>query len=196
VPAVHLEPGEVQSFAAEPTGVLDLGRYPHGHDATSLQLSAALRAAGFASEVRDDIQTAKYSKLIANLGNALEALSGPAARTGPAADRVRGEALAVLRAAGLRFDLDAAARRTALVVPRPLRARARPGGSSWQSLSRRTGQIETDYLNGEIVWLGRLHGLPTPANALLQRLANEHARNLLPPGSIPLQELTRRIERA
>ena len=30
--------------------------------------------------------------------------------------------------------------------------------------------IETDYLNGEIVKLGRLHGVHTPANAAMQKL--------------------------
>ena len=49
----------------------------------------------------------------------------------------------------------------------------RPGGSSWQSLRRGTGDIETDYLNGEIVFLGRMHGVATPANAMIQRLARE-----------------------
>jgi lysophospholipase L1-like esterase len=37
-------------------------------------------------------------------------------------------------------------------------------------LARATGSIETDYLNGEIAMLGRLHGVPTPVNALLQDL--------------------------
>ncbi len=41
----------------------------------------------------------------------------------------------------------------------------RPGGSSWQSLAKGSGTIEADYLNGEIVLLGRLHGVPTPVNA-------------------------------
>ena len=49
-------------------------------------------------------------------------------------------------------------------------ARAR-GGSTWQSLARGTGTIETDYLNGEIALLGRLHGVPTPVNAALQAIA-------------------------
>jgi 2-dehydropantoate 2-reductase len=60
----------------------------------------------------------------------------------------------------------------------------RGGGSSWQSLARGTGQIETDHLNGEIVLLGRLHGVPTPANALIQRLANDAAKDHRPPGSM------------
>ena len=55
-------------------------------------------------------------------------------------------------------------------------ATSRPGASSWQSLARGTGSIEADYLNGEIVLLGRLHGVPTPVNLLLQQLAAAAAR--------------------
>ena len=50
------------------------------------------------------------------------------------------------------------------------------GSSSWQSLARGTGSIEADYLNGEITLLGRLHGVPTPVNAMLQDVANDMAR--------------------
>ena len=57
------------------------------------------------------------------------------------------------------------------------------GGSSWQSLQRGVGAIETDFLNGEIVLLGRLHGIPTPANLTLQHLANELAAGRRPPGT-------------
>ena len=57
------------------------------------------------------------------------------------------------------------------------------GGSSWQSLQRGVGAIETDYLNGEIVMLGRLHGVATPVNETLQRLANQLAATRRPPGS-------------
>ena len=53
--------------------------------------------------------------------------------------------------------------------PRPIGGAPRGGGSSWQSLRRGTGSIESDYLNGEIVVLGRMHGVDTPVNALLQR---------------------------
>ena len=63
----------------------------------------------------------------------------------------------------------------------------RGGGSSWQSLARGTGSIETDYLNGEIVMLGRMHGVPTPANELMQRVANEQARAGAAPKSVPVE---------
>ena len=50
----------------------------------------------------------------------------------------------------------------------PIEGRRRLGGSTWQSLARGT-PVEVDYLNGEIVLLGRLHGVPAPVNELLCR---------------------------
>jgi len=44
--------------------------------------------------------------------------------------------------------------------------------------------VETDYLNGEIVLLGRLQSIATPANELLQRLSTEAARAGGPPGQL------------
>ena len=60
-----------------------------------------------------------------------------------------------------------------------------PGGSSTQSLARGTGSIETDYLNGEIVLLGRLHGVPVPANAYFVGLSARLVRDRAKPGSAP-----------
>lgn len=87
----------------------------------------------------------------------------------------------MLRAAKIDFvdrDEDDARRAALLSLDR-----SRGGGSSWPSLERATGSIETDYLTGEIVLRGRLHGVATPANALLQRLANHMARERRPPGA-------------
>jgi 2-dehydropantoate 2-reductase len=72
---------------------------------------------------------------------------------------------------------------------RPVNGEFRGGGSSWQSLARGTGTIETDYLNGEIVLLGRMHGVPTPANELMQQTANRLAAEGAPPKSIPVETL-------
>jgi 2-dehydropantoate 2-reductase len=65
----------------------------------------------------------------------------------------------------------------------------RGGSSSWQSLARGQRTIETDYLNGEIVLLGRLHGVPTPVNALLQDTANRMAHDRVAPGTMNADEL-------
>jgi 2-dehydropantoate 2-reductase len=80
------------------------------------------------------------------------------------------------------------------VQHRPVEGRPRAGGSSWQSLARGTGSIEADYLNGEIVLLGRLYAVPTPVNELLQQLANVAARERARPGSVELHTITERLE--
>ena len=51
-----------------------------------------------------------------------------------------------------------------------LRARSDVNGpnSLGQSIERRTAGTEVDFRAGEIVLLGRLHGVPTPANARVQ----------------------------
>jgi 2-dehydropantoate 2-reductase len=58
-----------------------------------------------------------------------------------------------------------------------------------QSVMRGTGDIEADYLNGEIVQLGRLHGVETPANAVVQQVGNRMARDRLEVGTYRLDEL-------
>jgi 2-dehydropantoate 2-reductase len=69
----------------------------------------------------------------------------------------------------------------------------RPGGSTLQSLVRGATTLEGDDLNGEVVLLGRLHGVATPVNAMLQRLARQLVAERIPPGSLPLAELERLV---
>jgi 2-dehydropantoate 2-reductase len=60
--------------------------------------------------------------------------------------------------------------------------RVRCGGSTWQSLQRGTGSVEADFLNGEIVALGRRYGVPTPVNAQLLDIVDAMARAGVQPG--------------
>jgi len=190
-PAAHLAPGVVQAFSVPSPGILDVGRYPSGSDATARSLADAFRAATFHAEARPDIMRWKYTKLLMNLGNAAEALCGPQARLSELARRARREGVAALTAAGIAFasDEEFVERRGDLIAPGAIGDGPRPGGSSWQSLARGTGRIEADYLNGEISLLGRLHGVATPANDVLQAAANEAARLRRPPGSVSPDEL-------
>ena len=64
-----------------------------------------------------------------------------------------------------------------------------------QSLQRGTGDIETDNLNGEIVLLGRIHGISTPANELLQQLARALAVTRDAPGATPAANILELIKR-
>jgi 2-dehydropantoate 2-reductase len=196
LPATHLEPGVVEASAAPRSGLLTVGRYPAGADETVRQIAADLESSAFLAPVREDVMRWKYAKLLTNLGNAVEAVCGAAARqdAGDAAGlarRARAEGKAVLAAAGRDYPTPAeqAAVRGDQVRVEPVGGADRGGGSSWQSLTRGTGSIEADFLNGEIVLLGREHGVPTPVNELLQRLANQFAAERRPAGSITDGEL-------
>ncbi len=195
LPATHLEPGVVQASSTPVTGMLDIGRYPRGLDETARQIAAAFNASTFDSRVLPEIMRWKYRKLLMNLGNAIEAVI----EAGPAQDEIdraaTAEGEAVLRAAGIDFasEEEDRTRRADLLQPRPVHGRERGGGSTWQSLARGAGSIEADYLNGEIVLLGRLHGIPTPVNEALQRLANRWAAERRPPGTLSQAEFERAL---
>lgn len=189
-PCVHLEPGVVAAHSFPVTGILDIGRYPAGADDTASAVAKAFQASTFDSRVIGDLARWRWRKLITNLGNAIEAVCGPPARHGPIATMATAEGEACLDAAGINAatSQEDRIRRGDLVRLQPAGGTARPGGSTWQSLSRRTHDIETDYLNGEIVLLGRLHGVATPVNALLQRLANRLALHDDEPGTVSAEE--------
>jgi len=189
-PTTYLQPGVVQAHSAPTTGILDVGRYPGGSDEVDAALAAAFTSSTFSSEVLADVMRWKYRKLVTNLGNALEALCGREARNGPVGDLAREEGERVLQVAGIAVatEEEDKARRGDLVRQLPIGGRERGGGSSWQSLTRRSGTIETDYLNGEIVLLGRTHAVPTPVNSLLQRLANQSAREGRQPGALSVDQ--------
>jgi 2-dehydropantoate 2-reductase len=183
-PTTHLEPGVVQAHSAPVTGLLDLGRYPNGVDPLVETLARAMNEASFDSRAVPDVMRWKYTKLLKNLSNAVEALCGPAGRGSEIDTLARREGEAALRAAGIDFASDAedAQRRGSLLQLQRTRRSEWSGGSSWQSLARGAGSIEADYLNAEIVLLGRLHGVATPANELLGRMANESACSGSAPG--------------
>lgn len=196
LPAAHLEPGIVQASSAPTTGMLDVGRHPSGADETANRLSAAFNASTFDSRVLADIMRWKYRKLIMNLGNAVEALIPFGSEQDEIADRAEREGEACLRAARIAFasrEEDRARRGDLLQVGR-IDGAERGGGSSWQSLARGSGTIEADYLNGEIVLLGRRHGFPTPVNETLQRLAVRWAAERRPPGTMSPAEFERALE--
>lgn len=184
MPATHLEPGIVQLWASPVAGVLDIGLYPAGVAPIAEVIAAALRSAGFASEVRDDIMRFKRGKLFLNVGNVIEALCGPVPDGLPLLERARAEAAACFDAAGLAFTID----ESRFIGLKEIAGRSRGGGSTWQSM-RRGKSLEVDYLNGEIVALGRQYGIPTPTNAGLQRVAHDAEKRGIAAGSMTFAEL-------
>ncbi|MFC4534816.1 ketopantoate reductase family protein [Sphaerisporangium dianthi] len=196
LPALHLEPGTVVSHGAPLSGMLTLGRYPGGTDETAERIAAGLRDSMFAAPVEPDVMRWKYAKLLGNLGNAHQAICGRVPGSEPLMERLQAEGRAVLDAAGIPYTSPEEERRTRgdQVDETAVGGVDRPGGSSWQSLAKGSGSIEADYLNGEIVLLGRLHGVPTPANETVRRVAAEFAREHRPPGSMSMPTLLKLVE--
>jgi 2-dehydropantoate 2-reductase len=196
LPAMFLEPGQVISYGSPSAGLLDAGCYPEGSDARIEALTQTLDASGLAARAQPHIMRWKYNKLLSNLFNALMACLGPGADFGPFPARIQEEALACYAAAGIEYisEEEAKEKREAVGVGTvPIAGQPQLAGSSWQSLYRGLGSIETDYLNGEIVLLGQLHGVPTPYNRALQEAANQLARNGEKPGCLTLADLEARV---
>jgi 2-dehydropantoate 2-reductase len=197
LPAVLLEPGRIDAQGQPFTGLLDIGRAPAGIDELAKHVAADLSASGFASQPQPEIMRWKYAKLLRNLGNAIEALCGhdvdgdELAAVGELDRRMREEAVACFVAAGVAWTSDEewVERRQEQVQHTPVEGRTRAGGSTWQSLARGAGSVEVDYLNGEICLLGREHGIPTPINAMVQRLMTRAASSGAQPGSMRPTEL-------
>jgi 2-dehydropantoate 2-reductase len=194
--ATFLEPGTVIGNTAPVSGVLDAGCYPSGVDDLITQVAADLSASHFVSRPRPDIMSFKYAKMLGNLGTAIPAIttdtigSEPQRRIGA---RLRDEALACYAAAGITIPSEE--RLEAEVSPHNQRHRieGQPWGegSTWQSIARGRDSVESDYLNGEIVLLGRLHNVPTPLNAAVRRLANRIAMTDEKPGDYSIADIER-----
>jgi 2-dehydropantoate 2-reductase len=187
LPAVHLEPGEVIVRSWPVVGQFHIGRWPASSstpaDGQLLQrLAATWTAAGIRMRVVDDVAPWKYNKLLSNLANAAGALSTDGADLTRVVAALRAEGEHVLRDAGIEFvsfEISTAARADG-PTPRPVPGRnTGPSNSTWQSLSRNTGNVETDFFNGEIVRLAHRHGIAAPINAALARAARSAVRNRL-----------------
>lgn len=197
-PAVMLEPGEVIVRAAPLRGVFHIGRYgasgdPDG-DARLLDgLSRDWVPAGCAVTRPPAVMEWKYRKLLTNLGNVLQALLGDASEADDVGKAAEAEARAILSEAGIAFTEDAESRaswqREGFSVQPVPGEPEQLGGSSWQSLMRGTGTIETDFLNGEIALIARRTGQSAPINARLTALARRAARERMHPGAISAGEL-------
>jgi 2-dehydropantoate 2-reductase len=196
LPATHLKPGLVLAYGTRLTGSVDVGVFPRGTDDTCVWITEALSASRFDSTPREDIMLYKNAKLIANLGNAVQAICGHDTDADELTGRAREEGRAVLTAAGLEFDVpdvDDIAGRWKRWGVGEIAGEPRAGGSTWQSVVRGTGHIEVDYLNGEIALRGRLLGVPAPVNELLQTLAWQTAQKGRQPGWLTPSEVLDRL---
>ena len=128
----------------------------------------------------------KYTKLLMNVGNAVEAMCGHDEAAIELVGRARSEAVRSFRAAGIDFASsdEERERRGDLLQVGEIDGSGRGGGSSWQSLARGLGTIEADALNGEVVRIGAAAGVPTPVNELVVARANQAAADRVAPGTV------------
>ncbi len=199
LPAAFLTPGVIRTWCGPRTGALVLGRYPTGEDETIRRVADDLRGSDFHALVADDAMRWKYGKLLGNLANAVDALYGGSADTTAkeVIARAQAEAVAVLTRSGIAHaqPRELAELRRGVVEALPDATTAPGNSSTWQSLRRGGGSAEADYLNGEIVLLGRLCGVPTPVNEALRDLVNTWARERRAPGGLTPAQLTALLER-
>jgi 2-dehydropantoate 2-reductase len=188
--ATFLEPGRV---TYSPQGVLVLGIRFGPIDERARTIAAILDRA-VPTRLSANIAGAHWTKLIVNENNALPAVTGLSIQDvnrQPALNKLAillmREAMATIAAAGIKLaslpKLPATALRTLLRMPTPVAARLlrvlsrslgrTPAlGSTLQSI-RRGERTEIDYLNGEIVALGKRTGRPTPYNAAVVHLVHQ-----------------------
>ncbi|WP_436531207.1 ketopantoate reductase family protein [Actinoplanes sp. HUAS TT8] len=185
IPATFVVPGEVVNHAEPVPAVLHLGRYPGGPDAVTDRVADGLRAGRFTVRVVDDIRAYKAGKLLGNMANTLDALYPASPLRAAAVKKLQAEARAVYRAAGIEpAELDLGDFREGVIASHPT-----VGASTRQSLTRAV-LPETDYLDGEIVLLGRLHGVPTPGAAAMQARMHRALADGVAPGSLDDADLS------
>jgi len=189
----HLTPGEVIVTTRGTMGVLDAGVYPFGIDKFIEEVCSNISASKMTSTPDHDIMRSKYAKLMVNLHNATHVLAGPKDQLGKLADLLRDEGFRVLDAAGIKYAGAEELQSRSIRNSAPVAGFERGGSSTWQSIARGAGDVETDYLNGEIVLLGRLHGVPTPANTLMQDLLVRMAHEGTPPGAVTVDEVFEKL---
>ncbi len=176
IPASFIDPGVVLNYA--PGAPIELGCVPMGVDDRTRAVAQDLCAAGFAAEAREDVLAWKHAKLLTNAVSTLDAICAGRVGLEDVTVRIKDEGMDCYRKAGIptvsAADYEARVE-FAIAAMGEIDGVPRSGGSSTQSLVRGQGSIETDYINGEIVLLGRSFGVPTPVNEAIQQAANELA---------------------
>jgi 2-dehydropantoate 2-reductase len=205
-----LEPGKVfYSIPFSKTALL-IGE-PFGNKGNRLQTLSALLNKAIGTDISEDIRAAHWTKLIWNLQTAVPAVTGLSYQDSYQYPEVREltinllkEGLKVIKAAGIKTTavpgfpmepIETMARESLPMASTLLKKMAESLGkvpvlgSTLQSIKRGTS-TEVDYLNGEIVNLGKKKGIPTPVNSLMVELVH-HVETTR--GFLTVDELARRL---
>jgi 2-dehydropantoate 2-reductase len=205
-----LEPGKALYSKLLSKTALLIGE-PFGVKGNRLQSISALFNKALPTDISEDIRGAHWTKLLWNLITAVPAVTGLSYQEGNHYSQIRElnirlmkEGLEVTKLAGIK---------TALIPGMPLSlietmakmpllesssmmkniiesgGERRTLGSMLQSI-KRDKTTEVDYMNGEIVNLGKRMGIPTPANSLMIELVHQVE---ITGKFLTVDELTRRL---
>ncbi len=196
VGAVYLTDGEVIA-RRDPPGWYIIGRYPDGTDGITEAVAEELRTAGYFVRTAANVMPYKWGKLMTNLGNAIDAITdGDRESIQPIHRAVFEEARAIVQKAGIKWISQEQVARDWLEITAPLHGQlnTEAQSSTWQSLARHQGSVETEFLNGEIVRVAKKLGLQAPINEKLVKISQEMAANHEPPGKYTPARLSEILE--
>jgi 2-dehydropantoate 2-reductase len=166
----------------DPPGRLIMGCYPQGTDKLVEAVGASLQSAGYVVKVTPDVMPYKWGKLIDVLPGVVFAISNVKGNeTADITRAVQQEARDLLTQAGMRWVTTEELDRE---LPAPVRAKLdiEPQDGIWNGLTHKTGSVEVDFLNGEVVRLAKKTGGQAPINGKLVSLCLEMAAKQETPG--------------
>jgi len=188
-----LEPGKASYSIPFSKTTLLIGE-PFGAKGNRLHTLSALLNKAIGTDISGDIRAAHWTKLIWNLQTAVPAVTALSYQDSYQYPKVREltinllkEGLKVIKAAGIKTadvpgfpiePIETMARESLPIASTLLKKIAESLGkvpvlgSTLQSINRGTS-TEVDYLNGEIVNLGKKKGIPTPVNSLIVGLVHQ-----------------------
>jgi len=176
----NLEPGKIFHTEGNYVGV---GVFPSGPPDEKLQsLVQAFKNTSLDIHYVDDLMRAKYTKLLMNMANAPCAIIGltePELMNLPDARRLFDDLLLeskrVFKAAGIKYDEALLSFKPPDInsIPRNIPQELQAIPSTQQDVILRRPSTEVDYLNGELVTLGKKYGVPTPLNELMVKLIHK-----------------------
>ncbi len=196
VGTVYLTDGEVIA-RRDPPGWYIIGRYPEGTDELTEAVAEELRTAGYLVRTTADVMPYKWGKLIGNLGNAIAAITNSDRESArPIYDAVFQEAQAIVQKASIKWISQEQVAKDWPEITAPVHGQlnTEAQSSTWQSLARHQGSVETEFLNGEIVRVAKKLGLQAPINEKLVEISQEMAENHEPPGKYTPARLSETLE--
>jgi 2-dehydropantoate 2-reductase len=173
-----------------------MSRYPAGVDALVESVGSILRQAGFYVLVTPDAMPYKWGKLMTNLINAIGAITNDSfTNLRKIIQATQAEAQQILTAAGIRWLSEEQIKQEWPDFGAKPRAalRTEEQSSTWQSLARQQGSVETEFLNGEIVRVAKSLGRTAPINEAITRITIEMANRHEKPGKYTAADLERAL---